>query len=208
MKKFLSVLTAATLVSGSLMADKADVDALHSEFLHLKFGIKEGAEEKAEVARLHEEADKRLSAESADPEELIVRARILAYHASVTGGMQGLAMVKESKALLEKSIELDENAMDGYGRVLLGILYYRVPSWPVAFGDKKQARENLERAVEISPSGYESNYSLAEFLLKRKKFDEAKPLLEAAKNGLKESDYALTEKQSRIGKALGEIQEG
>jgi Tfp pilus assembly protein PilF len=62
----------------------------------------------------------------------------------------------------------------------LGALYYQVPGWPLGFGDKKKAREYLEKAVKISQNGLDANYFYGDFLVDRKEYTKAVAVLERA----------------------------
>jgi tetratricopeptide (TPR) repeat protein len=178
---------------------------LNAAVTELKFGALTGDEEKARIEELHLLADEKLDLESEDCDSLIARARILAYHAHVLGGLEALGFVKEAKALLEKSISIDPTKLEGYAHVLLGVLYYRVPPWPLGYRNHKHALSNLKRAIEIDPSGYESNYNYGEYLLKRKKHEEAKKHLEEAASSLTATTFAAPEKRRRIKEILTQI---
>ena len=47
--------------------------------------------------------------------------------------------------------------LDGSAYNSLGVLYYKVPGWPVGFGDKAKARELLQKALAINPKGIDAN---------------------------------------------------
>ena len=70
--------------------------------------------------------------------------------------------------------------LDGSAYNSLGVLYYKVPGWPIGFGDKDKARELLQQALAINPQGIDPNYFYAEYLVETKHADEAVPYLERA----------------------------
>lgn len=96
--------------------------------------------------------------------------------------MTALPKVKAAKKLFEKSLTINPKALDGSAYTNLGVLYHRVPGWPIGFGDAKKAEENFKKALEISPNGIDSNYFYGAFLLDEDRFDEAKKHLEIALN--------------------------
>jgi Tfp pilus assembly protein PilF len=75
---------------------------------------------------------------------------------------------------------MDSTVLDGSVITSLGALYYQVPGWPLAFGDKKKARSYLEKAVAMSENGLDANYFYGDFLIDRKLYLEAIPVLENA----------------------------
>jgi len=46
---------------------------------------------------------------------------------------------------------------------VLGTLYDKVPSWPIAFGNDNTAKTMLETALKINPNGIANNYFYGKF---------------------------------------------
>jgi tetratricopeptide (TPR) repeat protein len=113
-------------------------------------------------------------------EPLVWEGIIVSSLAGEKGGLGALSLVKQAKALYEQAIEIDGNVLDGSAYNSLGVLYYKVPGWPVGFGDRKKARELLQKALAINPKGIDPNYFFAEYLVETKHADEAIPYLERA----------------------------
>lgn len=85
--------------------------------------------------------------------------------AQVKGGITALGLVKESKASLEKSIDINPSALQGSAYTSLGVLYDKVPGWPISFGNRKKAKEYLEISLSMNPDGIDSNYFYGTYLL-------------------------------------------
>jgi len=113
-------------------------------------------------------------------EPLVWEGIIVSSWAGEKGGLGALGLVKQAKALYEQAIQIDGNALDGSAYNSLGVLYYKVPGWPVGFGDKAKARELLAKALTINPKGIDANYFYGEYLLETKQADEAMAYLERA----------------------------
>ena len=92
------------------------------------------------------------------PDVLIWRGIIYASYAGIKGGLGALSMAKTAKADLEKAIEIDDQALNGSAYTTLGTLYYKVPGWPLGFGDKTTAEKLLKNALRLNPQGIDSNY--------------------------------------------------
>ena len=60
------------------------------------------------------------------------------------------------------------------------MLYYKVPGWPVGFGDKAKAQELLQKALAINPKGIDPNFFYGEYLVETRHPDEAVAYLERA----------------------------
>jgi tetratricopeptide (TPR) repeat protein len=98
-------------------------------------------------------------------EAMIWEAISLSGYAKAKGGLGALKLAEQARDLLQASLKLDAKALQGSAYTSLGSLYYKVPRWPVGFGDKKKAREYLEKALAINPNGIDPNYFYADFLL-------------------------------------------
>ncbi len=84
--------------------------------------------------------------------------------AGAKGGLGALSLVKEAKVLLEQVIETAPETLDGSAYTSLGSLYYKVPGWPVGFGDNDKAEQLLKKALTINPKGIDANYFYGDFL--------------------------------------------
>jgi len=97
--------------------------------------------------------------------------------AGVRGGLGALSLVKEAKSLFEEVIAKSPNTLDGSAFTSLGTLYYKVPGWPVAFGDDKKAEQLLKQALDMNPNGIDANYFYGDFLVQQGRDAEAKHYL-------------------------------
>ncbi len=113
-------------------------------------------------------------------EPLVWEGIILSSWAGEKGGLGALPLVKQAKALYEQAIRIDGNALEGSAYNSLGVLYYKVPGWPVGFGDKDKARELLQKALAINPQGVDPNFFFAEYLVETRHPDQAVAYLERA----------------------------
>lgn len=139
-------------------------------------------------------------------EPLVWEGIIVSSLAGEKGGLGALSLVKQAKGLYEQAIQIDGNVLDGSAYNSLGVLYYKVPGWPVGFGDKAKARELLQKALAVNPKGIDGNYFFAEYLVETKHPQEAVTYLEralqapprpgraVADQGRKEEAKALLEK--------------
>jgi len=113
-------------------------------------------------------------------EPLIWESIVVSTLAAEKGGLGALGLVKQAKALYEAAIQVDGAALDGSAYNSLGVLYYKVPGWPIGFGDKKKAGELLQKALAINPRGIDPNFFYGEYLVETKRPEEAVAYLERA----------------------------
>ena len=139
-----------------------------------------GSEREKRYEALADKAHKVSEAHAGRAEPLIWEGIIVASWAGEKGGLGALSLAKKAKAMYESSIALDANALDGSAYNSLGVLYYKVPGWPIGFGDKDKARELIQKALAINPKGIDPNYFYGEFLVETKHPEEAVTYLERA----------------------------
>ncbi len=113
-------------------------------------------------------------------EPLVWEGIIVSSQAGEKGGLGALGLVKQAKALYEAAIQIDGNALEGSAYNSLGVLYYKVPGWPIGFGDKTKADELLQKALAINPKGIDPNFFYAEYLVETKQREKAVVYLERA----------------------------
>jgi tetratricopeptide (TPR) repeat protein len=138
---------------------------------------------KAQESRYEELAAKAHQVSAAYPdraEPLIWEGIVVSSLAGAKGGLGALGLVKQAKALYETALKLKPEALDGSAYNSLGVLYYKVPGWPVGFGDKAKAQELLQKALAINPAGIDPNFFYGEYLVETGKAREALPYLERA----------------------------
>jgi tetratricopeptide (TPR) repeat protein len=138
------------------------------------------AEREKRFEALAAKAHKTSETHAGRPEPLVWEGIILSSWAGEKGGLGALSTVKQAKALYEQAIQIDGNALEGSAYNSLGVLYYKVPGWPVGFGDKTKARELLQKALAINPKGIDPNFFYAEYLVETRHADQAVPYLEKA----------------------------
>ena len=113
-------------------------------------------------------------------EPLIWEGIVVSSWAGAKGGLGALPLVRQAKGLYESALAIRPEALEGSALNSLGVLYYKVPGWPVGFGDKARARELLERALALNPNGIDPNYFYGDFLVESGRAAEAIPFLERA----------------------------
>lgn len=101
--------------------------------------------------------------------------------AGARGGLGALGIAKAARHDLEQAMTIDPAALDGSAYTSLGTLYFKVPGWPVGFGDKDKAEQLLRRALELNPNGIDANYFYGEFLYEQGRKAEAVRYLERAR---------------------------
>jgi tetratricopeptide (TPR) repeat protein len=177
-----SLCVAATLfASATVFADVlTDIKPLQDRWAEVNYSLSEDDREKA-FAELLSNADQVVSSNPEKAEALIWRGIIKSSYANAKGGLGALSVAEGSKADLEQAIKLDPTALQGSAYTSLGVLYAKVPGWPIGFGDNKMAKELLLKALEQNPQGIDPNYFYADYLAGKRDWAQALRYLETAK---------------------------
>ena len=182
--RFASHLAACLLLAlQPLAALAASVEEAVVELQHeweiIKYRTPEKEQEKkfeALAAKAHQVS--RTFPDRAEP--LVWEGIIVSSWAGAKGGIGALGLAKRAKAHYEAAIKIKPEVMQGSAYNSLGVLYYKVPGWPMGFGDDKKAQELLQKALAVNPAGIDPNFFYGEFLVEQGKPREALTYLERA----------------------------
>lgn len=90
------------------------------------------------------------------------------------------SLLKEARKELEKAIELNPRALDGFSQAFLGRLYGQLPPWPLSYGSRKKAEIYFKNALEINPNAKANNAYYGAFLISKDSYKEALEILNSA----------------------------
>jgi tetratricopeptide (TPR) repeat protein len=167
MKKWMILLTAFLFAATTAFAD----DALDPAIVQLqhdwaKANYHTAKDQQEAIFKALAEKAHQVAAGSPDKAEAMIwEAIVLSGYAKAKGGLGALKFAEQSRDLLLAALKINPQALQGSAHTSLGSLYYKVPRWPIGFGDHKKAREHLEKALQINPTGIDPNYFYADFLL-------------------------------------------
>lgn len=175
------ILAAGLMGAASLCLAGSDelIRPLQNEWAQVKYQVPE----KQQAERYHAIAEQARSLAQGNPgkaEVLIWEAIALSSEAGAKGGLGALSLAKQARERLEQAIRLDDKALQGSAYTSLGTLYYKVPGWPIGFGDKDKAENFLKKALSLNPDGIDPNFFYGEFLAERDRDREASRYLENA----------------------------
>jgi len=194
------------------MTAAADVDSEISRLQHRWAEVNYQLEGKTQITAFEElvaDADRLAAAHPESAAPLIWSGIIKSSFAGAKGGLGAMKLAKASRADLEHALELDPDALQGSAYTSLGTLYFKVPGWPIGFGDEDKAEELLRKALAVNPDGIDSNYFWGDFLLEQKRYAEAEQALLKAQHAPGRPDRPLADagRQQEIQVALLKVRE-
>jgi tetratricopeptide (TPR) repeat protein len=202
-------LSLAMLGTSQAAADPdADVARLQQRWAEVNYQL-EGKAQLTAFEELVREADSATSQNPGSAALLIWSGIIKSSYAGAKGGLGAMKLAKASRADLEKAMEIDPKALHGSAYTSLGTLYFKVPGWPVGFGDEDKAEELLREALSLNPDGIDPNYFYGDFLLDQKRYAEAEQALLRAQQAPSRQDRPIADagRQKEIQVALLKVRE-
>jgi len=196
-------------ICGVATADVSpEVQALQTGWSKANYQLKDDAQETAFLS-LIEQAKALTKAEPTSAEAWIWQGIIQSTFAGIAGPFDAMDYAEAAKAAFEQAMQIDDQALQGSAYTSLGTLYFKVPGWPIGFGDDDKAKELLEKAVQLNPAGIDSHYFYADFLYEQDEYVDAKKhlLLAQAAAPRPNRPIADTGRQADIKQLLAKVTE-
>ena len=175
-----------------------EVHRLQSTWEGIKFGVPEGDEQTRQMNALGDDADAVAVRFPDRPEALIWDGIITSERASMAGAFSALGLAKRARDILEQAYKMAPAKLDAGAPTSLGVLYYRVPGFPIGFGDTAKARQLLEQAVKLAPTGLDAWYFYGDFLYDQKEYSKAAEAFHHALSLPPHPDRPLWDKNRRL----------
>ncbi|WP_432459378.1 MULTISPECIES: tetratricopeptide repeat protein [unclassified Agarivorans] len=195
-----TTLTLSGLLVSSLFASSASFAAndnlpqIQSDWAHCQYQVEPN---KAQVQCFEQLIELNYQAVNNDPKDLELQVWLAINKASLAGakgGLSALRLAKEAKQLLEQVIDKNPKTLDGSAYTSLGSLYYKVPGWPIGFGDDDKAEAMLKQALALNPDGIDPNYFYGDFLAEDGRKQQAIEYLTRAQQAAARPDRPLADK--------------
>jgi tetratricopeptide (TPR) repeat protein len=179
----LVALIALGFVSGGAAAPmdvaamEVDVRRLDDEWAHITYQVPDQGEQLREIDALAKEAATVVGRYPGRPEPLLWQGIITSEEAGMASVFDQLGLATDARTIFEKAQAIDPNAVKGAVLMSLGVIYYRVPGFPIGFGNDRRARGFLEAALAMDPNGLDANYFYGDFLIEQGEYAKAKAVL-------------------------------
>ena len=198
-KQLLCTLTVfSTLASTAALASNTPLQDIQKKWAECQYSTPDGDEKEQCFQHAITKTSNYLNREPGNPELTVWLAINKSSLAGAQGGLGALSLAKEAKSLLEEVIKTSPQTLDGSAYTSLGSLYYKVPGWPIGFGDDDKAEQMLKKALKINPKGIDPNYFYGDFLAEEGRDKEAKVYLTRAMQASPRPDRPLADKGRKL----------
>ena len=189
--------TGGTALASNNKAMDADIHSVELQWEHIKFDEDGSPNQFGHIDTLAKFSAGLAEKYPGRVEPLIWEGIVTSEEAGMAGTLSALGYAKAAKAVLEEAYAKDPAALDAGAPTSLGVLYSRVPGWPIGFGDNEKARQLLAQAVSLAPNGMDANYFYADFLMGQREYAAAYKVLQHALSLPPQKNRPLWDKNRR-----------
>lgn len=166
--RFVTILLALTGAQAAQASNNPAMDAavqrINDLWAHIRYEVPDRNEQYRKLDILAAQAAQVAARYPDRAEPLLWQGIVTSEEAARASMLKQLGLAREARAILERAMAIDPTIADGGVRMSLGVLYYRVPGFPVGFGSTAKARALLETALRQDPRGLDNNFFYADFL--------------------------------------------
>ncbi|GGN56510.1 hypothetical protein GCM10011349_34200 [Novosphingobium indicum] len=156
----------AIAVPTAALADMAsDVSAVNRGWAHITYEVKGSSTQTKALDQLAKEAATVVARYPGQAEPLLWQGIIVSEQANRANFFHKLGLATKARDILQKAYSIDPKAAQGGAAMSLGVLYYKVPGSPLAWGDGDKAGRLLKQALALDPDGLDANYFYGDYLL-------------------------------------------
>lgn len=160
----LALIAAQAAQASNNPAMDAAVQRINDRWAHIRYEMPDRNEQYRQLDILAAQAAQVAARYPNRAEPLLWQGIVTSEEAARASMLKQLGLAREARAILERAIAIDPTIADGGVRMSLGVLYYRVPGFPIGFGSTAKARALLETALRQDPRGLDNNFFYADFL--------------------------------------------
>jgi len=177
-------LLACVALSQGALAQSGDFDtelhAIQQQWAEANYASASDKAREQSLQSLAERADAFAQHFPGRAEALVWQGIVLSTYAGAKGGLGALGLARDARDKLQAALKLDPEVLDGSAYTSLGTLYYKVPGFPLGFGNDAQAGDYLRKALSVNPDGIDQNYFYGEYLYELGDYVKAERYLQKA----------------------------
>lgn len=181
---FLGALTLGALAMPALASDNgsmgADVMRINNSWAHIRYQVKDRGEQFRQLAALERQAHLVTLKYPGTAEPLLWEGIVVSEEAARASALKQLGVATRARDILAKAYAINPRVADGGAAMSLGVLYYKVPGWPIGFGSTAKARTYFQKALAQDPKGLDNNFFYGDFLAQEGDKAHAKQYLQRA----------------------------
>ncbi|WP_404478733.1 tetratricopeptide repeat protein [Novosphingobium sp. BL-52-GroH] len=154
------------LAPTAALADMAsDVKSVNDGWAHITYEVKGSSTQTKALDQLAAQARSVVARYPGKAEPLLWAGIVTSEQANRANFFHKLGLATKARDLIARAYAIDPRAANGGAALSLGVLYYKVPGSPLAWGDEDKAVKLLKQALAVDPNGLDTNYFYGDYLL-------------------------------------------
>ena len=158
----------------------AQVQRINNEWARIKYQVKGKDAQWKQLEALEKQAAAVSAKYPGKAEPLLWQGIVTSEEAAVASTFKQLGLANAARDVLQKAYAIDPKAAHGGVAMSLGVLYYKVPGWPIAFGSAGKAKSFLQASLAADPNGLDANWFYGDYLAGQGQKAAAKTYLQKA----------------------------
>lgn len=171
---------AGTASASNDPAMDAQVMRISNDWAHIRYQVPNRDAQYNQLAALEHKAAEVVQRYPNRAEPLLWEGIVVSEEAARASVLRQLGLATRARDILTRAYAIDPKVADGGAAMSLGVLYYKVPGFPIGFGSTKRAREFFQKALALDPNGLDNNFFYGDFLYSEGEKEEAKRYLARA----------------------------
>ncbi len=181
---FVIAFSLLALAAPAFASDNAAMDAevlrINNAWAHIRYQVKDRNAQYHQLASLEMQAQQVVQKYPGKAEPLLWEGIVVSEEAARASTFQQLGLATRARDILAKAYAINPRVADGGAAMSLGVLYYKVPGWPIGFGSTAKARGYFQRALAQDPKGLDNNFFYGDFLAQEGDKNGARQYLQRA----------------------------
>lgn len=158
----------------------AQVQRINNEWARIKYTVKNKDTQWKQLEALEKQAAAVSAKYPGKAEPLLWQGIVTSEEAAVASTFKQLGLANAARNILSKAYAIDPKGARGGVAMSLGVLYYKVPGWPIAFGNAAKAKSYLQASLAADPNGLDANWFYGDYLAAQGQKAAAKTFLQKA----------------------------
>jgi tetratricopeptide (TPR) repeat protein len=182
--RFLCTAVGLSLVAPAFASDNPQMDAdimrINNTWAHIRYEVKDRNAQYNQLSQLAVQAKAVVDKYPGKAEPLLWQGIVVSEEAARASVLKQLGLASNARDILQKAYSIDPRVADGGAAMSLGVLYYKVPGWPIGWGSTDKARAFFQKALAQDPKGLDNNFFYGDFLAQEGNKASARQYLQRA----------------------------
>ena len=141
----------------------AQVMRINKEWARIKYQVPDKGQQYRQLDKLAAQAAQVVAQYPGKAEPLLWQGIVTSEEAAQASVLKQLGLATAARDILLKAYKIDPLAEKGGVAMSLGVLYYKVPGWPIGFGNAKKAKAYLNQGLAVDPLSLDTNWFLGDY---------------------------------------------